>query len=211
MNSTWLVAFEKAKTINEESIDSNDNLLNKDTINEIEKDIYISNKKRSIDIDDVHSTSDRKYDSDNDDFGGFKQPLKLARYMSQYVGSNDTKIVNINNPKCIESNEEKMINTNNDNCNIINSDKQEYHTSKPERNMVEVCGKQICRAWLKHTYLDIGKQCQNKNCLRMHDIVVTNPESLYNDFSFKGLSIHHRKHILEKLKYLNTKKLNDKL
>eukprot|EP01032_Pedospumella_encystans_P024075 gene24075-27238_t len=56
-----------------------------------------------------------------------------------------------------------------------------------ERDMVEVCGRQMCRAWLKHTYLQIGNPCKDgEACLRKHG-VTCKPEHLYKDYSFKGI------------------------
>jgi len=69
-----------------------------------------------------------------------------------------------------------------------------------ERDMVEVCGRQMCRAWLKHTYLQIGNPCKDgEACLRKHG-VTCKPEHLYKDYSFKGLSAKQRKTIMDKLK-----------
>lgn len=69
-----------------------------------------------------------------------------------------------------------------------------------ERDMVEVCGRQMCRAWLKHHYLKIGSACKDGDaCLRKH-AVTCKPELLYKDYSFKGLSPKQRKSIMEQIK-----------
>ncbi|KAJ1432513.1 hypothetical protein B484DRAFT_447776 [Ochromonadaceae sp. CCMP2298] len=66
-----------------------------------------------------------------------------------------------------------------------------------ERDMVEVCGRQICRAWLKHHYLSLGQPCPG-DCLRKHAITCR-PEALYKDYSFKGLSANQKKSIFAKV------------
>lgn len=73
-----------------------------------------------------------------------------------------------------------------------------------ERDMVEVCGRQMCRAWLKHHYLKIGSPCKDGDaCLRKH-AVTCKPELLYKDYSFKGLSPKQRKSIMEQIKAENS-------
>jgi hypothetical protein len=70
-----------------------------------------------------------------------------------------------------------------------------------ERDMVEVCGRQICRAWLKHTYLSLGQPCTNaapEGCPRKHAITCS-PEALYKDYSFKGLSKGQKKSIFARV------------
>ena len=73
-----------------------------------------------------------------------------------------------------------------------------------KRTFEESCARQLCRTWLKYTYLKIGKDCDGApSCLRLHfipDTLLRRPESLYKDFSFKGLNPNQRKAILRQLK-----------
>jgi hypothetical protein len=57
--------------------------------------------------------------------------------------------------------------------------------------------RQICRLWLKHTYLGLGKACPSDPCMRCHELP-SNAKLLYKDNSFKGLGKAHRKTILAK-------------
>lgn len=70
---------------------------------------------------------------------------------------------------------------------------------KQKRSFEEACARQICRTWLKHTYLQIGAPCVDEACLRLHEISCR-ADSLYKDFSFKGLPQKHRKRILERVR-----------
>lgn len=57
---------------------------------------------------------------------------------------------------------------------------------------------QVCRIWLKHRYLGIGASCDNL-CQRKH-LVTGKPESLYQDFAFKGLRKNHQHTILRAIR-----------
>lgn len=59
--------------------------------------------------------------------------------------------------------------------------------------------KQLCRHWLKHTYLDIGAPCVDPDCKRKHSIP-ENINSMYSDYAFKSLNPNHKKRILAMLK-----------
>jgi hypothetical protein len=58
--------------------------------------------------------------------------------------------------------------------------------------------KQICRAWLKNTYLGIGAACSTAVCSRKHSLAGMSTGQLYSDFSFKGLSKDQRKRIISR-------------
>ena len=67
--------------------------------------------------------------------------------------------------------------------------------------------KQICRKWLKFTFLSIGSNCSDKNCQRKHEIVESKDggfHKLYGDYSFKGLNKKQQSAILEILSNKNT-------
>ena len=61
--------------------------------------------------------------------------------------------------------------------------------------------RQICRKWLKHTFLGLGTECSEGSgaCPRKHDLP-TNLNLLYKDYSFKGLTTQQRKKIISKAK-----------
>ena len=60
--------------------------------------------------------------------------------------------------------------------------------------------RQICRQWLKNSYLSIGKACgAGDGCPRLH-VITGNPMLLYKDFSFKGLPQSSKNTILEAVK-----------
>lgn len=100
----------------------------------------------------------------------------------------------------LETTQAKLPGANGDSDKVdVQGDLSENNVAQ-ERDMVEVCGRQMCRAWLKHTYLNIGNPCKDgEACLRKHG-VTCKPEHLYKDYSFKGLSAKQRKTIMDKLK-----------
>lgn len=113
--------------------------------------------------------------------GGYCQPLKLAKFVGEAALCQKAG-------HSFKPNEGGTANASTETVDI-----------KPEeRNMVEVCGKQICRSWLKYHYLKLGGPCP-ESCLRKHEITCK-PEHLYKDYSFKGLSAKQRKDILQQLK-----------
>ena len=61
--------------------------------------------------------------------------------------------------------------------------------------------KQICRTWLKYTFLGLGKECTvgDDACPRKHSLPA-NLNLLYKDYSFKGLAPQQRKKIIVKAK-----------
>ena len=63
--------------------------------------------------------------------------------------------------------------------------------------------KQICRTWLKYTFLGLGKECTVGDdldaCPRKHGLPA-NLNLLYKDYSFKGLAPQQRKKIIAKAK-----------
>jgi hypothetical protein len=111
-----------------------------------------------------------------DEHGGFCQPVKLSKFVNSTATKQD------GNNSALKDDDEPS----------------EPVVEKEERNMVEVCGKQICRSWLKYHFLKLGSPCPS-TCLRKHE-VTCKPEHLYKDYSFKGLSSKQRKEILQQLK-----------
>jgi hypothetical protein len=59
--------------------------------------------------------------------------------------------------------------------------------------------RQICRAWLKNTFLQLGQPCKNASCERRHLIESRSIGSLYKDYSFKGLTAVQRSSIISQV------------
>jgi hypothetical protein len=116
--------------------------------------------------------------------GGFCQPVRLANFV---------KVMKRGNSKM--SADEDGTET----APLSTEVEEAIDIEPPQRDMVEVCGRQICRSWLKNHFLGIGKACDESTCLRKHAITCK-PELLYKDYSFKGLSPKQRKQILAQLK-----------
>jgi hypothetical protein len=128
----------------------------------------------------LHSSAIEE-EHDDEEAGGFKQPRRLAQFAKSAITSTNQEEPAIPLPSNCESVE-----------NV--SDSKSY--GRP--SLEERCAKQICRQWLKHEYLDLGEKCDG-SCGRLH-IVVGNPERLYKDFAFKGLTTAQRKTIIGKVK-----------
>lgn len=56
--------------------------------------------------------------------------------------------------------------------------------------------RQICRAWLKNNFLNLGEACKNPDCERRHVIDSCSVGTLYKDYSFKGLTAAQRNSII---------------
>lgn len=121
---------------------------------------------------------DANQEDDTEESSGFCQPVKLAMFVKDRISKGKETTVSGAFENATEEAPEQEI---------------------KERDMVEVCGRQICRTWLKFSYLDNGNPCPEGNaCLRKHAITCK-PELLYKDYSFKGLSPKQRKRIMDKL------------
>ena len=85
----------------------------------------------------------------------------------------------------------------------VSSRSEEGASERPSKQQLTEGGgdylaRQICRSWLKHTYLGLGSACGDKSCGRSHKppAVVAH---MYKDFSFKGLSKENRAKIITKM------------
>ena len=139
------------------------------------KKLIDNNKKRKLIINDKNNDDDDDDDDEDDEEGGFSQPNKLAKFLRQL----DNTSIAIDN----------IIQVGN---NIDDT------TTKQIDNM----NRQICRIWLKHTYLGSDVACNDGTCMRKHSIDL-NPDSLgrlYKDYSFKGLNQGQRQRIINKIK-----------
>lgn len=176
-SNPWSTAFRKAVAIDAEG----------------EKDFAdvprTMTKKRDRDGDAGSSTivsssqiKETNEEDDAEESSGFCQPVKLAMFVKDRT-SNGKQL----SGNSAEENATK------------NVAEEEPEPEIQERDMVEVCGRQICRTWLKFAYLDNGTPCpEGKACLRKHAITCK-PELLYKDYSFKGLNPKQRKRIMDKL------------
>jgi hypothetical protein len=72
-------------------------------------------------------------------------------------------------------------------------------SSKSEVPTYDNLSRQICRSWFKNKYIGSGKPCTDVNCKRKHEIVEKNPERLYKDYAFKGLTGAQRKKIIQQI------------
>ena len=155
-------------------------------------DMKKSSGKRKLDNSTTPTGDDSKNsDDEQDESGGFCQPLKLSKFVNKVArkdgqekeGTQTGDAVNETNKGPAQNNE---------------TDEPHSEPYVEERDMTVVCGRQLCRSWLKYTYLKLGGPCPD-TCLRKHEITCK-PELLYKDYAFKGLSAKQRKDIMQQLK-----------
>eukprot|EP01036_Dinobryon_divergens_P031371 gene31371-40757_t len=143
--------------------------------------------------------SAESFDHRQQDQGAFSQPKQLADFvqtilneMEEDDGTKDTPLQSL----AQEDHVVPIAQVNSSISSNINS------SSGNESNSNSNSGgslQQICRRWLKHTYLGIGEPCVSAVCQRLHE-VIGKPERLYSDYSFKGLNSKQQKAILNQLK-----------
>jgi hypothetical protein len=152
-------------------------------------------------------------DIENDEIGAFRQPVKLAKFIESTLSSISSNC---------RSSEEKP---NEQDKQLVSvpvdatfSDKARMDFSAPidseskiaidhaasyqQLSLEERCAKQICRKWLKFTYLKSNQPC-DESCGRLHE-VPKNPQKLYKDYSFRGLPPKQQKKILSNIKISTT-------
>jgi hypothetical protein len=141
---------------------------------------------------------DRGDDGGEDEIGAFKQPKRLAKFVSEVINSenrseSDEVLVEAGNQQVSdggEGNKEvQQIQGGGENESKEKADGEFVKLSLEER-----CAKQICRKWLKHEYLKTDQACDG-SCGRIHE-APDNPQKLYKDYSFKGLPAKQQKRIL---------------
>lgn len=139
----------------------------------------VERKRKRSDVDDEQEKTDAMAEDkeggkgNRGDTGCFRQPPGLAQLyqrLSKGVAAADDATVELQRQQ--EEKEEKDI-------------------------LKEKMGKQVCRQWLKHHFLGSGEACDS-SCGRAH-ATPTNPNLLYKDYSFKGLSKDMRTRIMAKL------------
>ena len=131
------------------------------------------------------STNGSDLDVDEEDVGGFCQPQHLALFVQR---------VNSSNPhnRSAEPADDTI-------------DTEQGRATDAEKNNM---GRQICRAWLKHHFLSLGKPCAQTNCERKHDVNGMNVGQLYKDFSFKGLATAQRNTIIKSVQASQVEDIN---
>ena len=130
-------------------------------------------------------------DADEDERGGFCQPAGLAIFFKNLKSdSRDAPHEGSDAHNNSESRHAEILPV-----NAISSD-----VAETDNNM----GRQICRAWLKNNFLQLGQPCKNANCERRHVIESRSIGSLYKDYSFKGLSPAQRNSIISQVQAAST-------
>jgi hypothetical protein len=133
----------------------------------------------SKDVVDVVSTEE----TDDVERGGFCQPAGLAKFFASKkcsgqkdsLGSSDVTAQVIQGASTAAS-------------DVTDSVERESGATR-----------QICRAWLKNTFLQLGQPCKNASCERRHLIESRSIGSLYKDYSFKGLTAVQRSSIISQV------------
>lgn len=140
---------------------------------------------------------DRGDDGGEDESGAFKQPKRLAKFVSEVINSenrseSDEVLAEAGKQQVSDGGEgSKEVQQNQGG----ESEPQEKADGEFVRlSLEERCAKQICRKWLKHEYLKTDQACDG-TCGRIHE-APDNPQKLYKDYSFKGLPPKQQKRIL---------------
>ena len=125
-------------------------------------------------------------DVDEDERGGFCQPAGLAIFFK------NLKSCSRNAP---HEGSDAQINAECQPSETLGGNPITSDIVETENGM----GRQICRAWLKNHFLQLGQPCKNANCKRRHVIESRSVGSLYKDYSFKGLSTAQRNSIISQV------------
>ena len=124
-------------------------------------------------------------ETDDTERGGFCQPAGLAKFFAStkcsvhggFLGNNDDN----GSAQVMEQSSAAV-------SDIADSTERESGATR-----------QICRAWLKNNFLQLGQPCKNASCERRHVIESRSIGSLYKDYSFKGLSAVQRASIVSQV------------
>lgn len=134
-----------------------------------------------------------KRQTTDDEYGAFSQPKKLSTFVLEVTSSSFSLPL-----------------TDSSSSHNIESIKEEIGETKVRFSLEERCSRQICRNWLKNTFLQLGDPCKaaEGDCSRMHELPL-NPLKLHSDFSFKGLNPKNKKIILDAAKVLSSNYSHD--
>lgn len=185
----WKALFDQAKAIEAEG-----DLLVKQGDNSLFQ-INSTNRKLNKDTKDedfVENTHIK--DCSEPDYGAFNNPKSISSFVSKIK---KRKLMNEENVFELEN---EMIQMSNN--STIPLEEIKSHRIDNKTNPDNLCH-QLCRVWLKHHYLQIGKPCvSGDKCLRRHSIQLgksVSADVLHRDYAFKGLKPKHRKIIIDQI------------
>lgn len=147
-----------------------------------------SHDDNTTDTIDINENSDKEDNTELPIGGAFRQPMNLAAFTKASTTAN-----------ALETTTAAAMNNANNN-NTINCN--ETITTQKRPKLEDRMQQQLCKQWLKHNFLQLGANCSDSNCYRKHEIdtaTINNPERIYRDFAFRGLSKKQRTTILSKL------------
>lgn len=157
--------------------------------------------------------------------GGFKQPSKLSNFIKKRQRDSNTESEDILDVNSLKRKRDDSDNVDDSDAVTASSstptDSIQRETKKKKRHGTNILtdngdttdslsaientsernslAGQICRQWLKYQYLKVGTCCDLSKCQRKH-VITGKPESLYSDYSFKGLKAKQQKIILEAIR-----------
>lgn len=170
--------FKKNKVENKESASSNDNCSAVFDVNHSTRDTFRPTYKNPI-----------EKEEETDERGGFCQPSGLADFVKIQQSNCSSLMTVTENDNANQNNLKKLSN------NPIQTVSENIPQFETENGMA----RQICRAWLKNTFLQLGQPCKNQSCERRHIIESKSVGSLYKDYSFKGLTTAQRNSIISQV------------
>jgi hypothetical protein len=172
---------------------------NKEKVAEIDVDLFLEDDgNNNTAKEKFRPTYTKAVEKEDLERGGFCQPTGLASFIKKYkrkdlsdssfmaTKRNAVESGYVLNLKSTEDNKD-----NNDNNDSIPIPVPIVESEQRENGMA----RQICRAWLKNTYLKLGQPCTNQKCERRHIIESKSVGLLYKDYSFKGLTTAQRNSI----------------
>ena len=188
----WKRAFDRAKNTEAEGAKHFEGFLKKLRKND-ESLIFLEDKSSSIGTalsepiqrEKFRPTYSGEVEKEILERGGFCQPTNLASFFKKGKSEEDAAMLNV--PRW--GNVEEM--------KIASLSETSHDVNIDKGNGVQ---RQICRAWLKNTYLQLGSPCNNVSCDRRHLIESKSLGSLYKDYSFKGLTTVQRNTITNQVR-----------
>lgn len=202
---SWKRAFEDAKATEAEGAKSFDGFFKKSKIEGIVSNIE---DKTVPSIDDYNERSEFKptftkaVEKEDVERGGFCQPSGLAAFVKFHNKKSNTDIQK-NDEIAYEITVKNKLDQNLDEGTKLEELDQglinDVHNPDENEGKENGMARQMCRAWLKNTYLQLGQPCKNQKCERRHLIEGKSVGSLYKDFSFKGLTTAQRNSIINQV------------
>ena len=134
-------------------------------------------------------------DNDDAERGGFCQPSGLANFFKRKKTSKSGMLTDTSPLLDIVVDSTVVVDDIPNLTAAVDTGIPETEIADRENGMT----RQICRAWLKHTYLQLGQACKSANCERRHLIEAKSIGFLYKDYSFKGLATAQRNSIIAQI------------